>query len=133
MKKLNKSQAKQKIKEYVKYIDEHKESITLSEINTLCKLIDDLCIIIGSNYGYNICQKIYKISHKILEKENNSKYYTTVGKLINHLSQYDKNTPIYIDQYVSNWDGEGTDMSGFENKRIAEIYDLDSRIVLRSE
>lgn len=62
-----------------------------------------------------------------MKKEN--KRCVTVGQLIEELSKYDKNMPIYIEHYV---DYEETFKCGLEERHIDEIFIIESRVILKA-
>lgn len=121
------------IKEKLINLQENQSELSCHAIYNIRQDIYNLCLLIGKNYGYNILSKIDKIAIAKLKKEKDEKCLGTVGKLIEHLSKYDKNIPIYVEKYVDCWDGEGTNMSYMDEKRIEEICDLESRLVLKLE
>jgi hypothetical protein len=56
-----------------------------------------------------------------------------VWELIEKLSKYDQNMPVKISAYESFITDAGTDLGDFIEKDIDDIYDLESRLVIRGE
>ena len=124
-----KKELKQIIKDKIIYLKNHADKISSEEIELIKNEVYTWCAAIGDGYGYNAMSFVDKIYIKACNKEIEKKRCTTVGQLIEELSKYDKNMPIYIEHYV---EYDDPFKCGLEERCIDEIYDLKSRIILKA-